>query len=286
MPKSHEDIQSFIARMDLTSEAPREGTWVIKGLSGVDNIVVEFAPFDPWGRRRLGDLYRAHKFYEDAYREYQVLGWLVPQDESVLLLLADSAAGVGRSDEALRLTGRVAEAVGARTGDRGASAWARVLYALRLARLRRDAQQKGDKNLLGQLQMRGRSDGLSGYAGKLLVAVAWAHPDANLQLYLSPPGREFDKANPDGERAAIRGGGIGLEAQRYDRVEAGDWQLVVRKPQGPQGQGRYSGEVSILIDEGGPGESLLTAPIAIPADAETQAVRFTLSGGRLIPQNK
>ena len=26
------------------------------------------------------------------------------------------------------------------------------------------------------------------------VAVSWAHPDANLQLYLSPPGREIDKA--------------------------------------------------------------------------------------------
>lgn len=244
--------------------------------------IVEFAPFDPWGRRRLGDLYRAHKFYEDAYREYQVLGWLVPQDESVLLLLADAAAGVGRSDEALRLTGRVAEAVGARTGDHGASAWARVLYALRLARLRRDAQQKGDQNLLGQLQMRGRSDGLAGYAGKLLVAVTWAHPDANLQLYLSPPGREIDKANPDGERATIRGGGIGLEAQRYERVEAGDWHFVVRKPPGVQGQGRYSGELNVLIDEGGAGEALLTAPIALPADAETQSVQFTLSGGKLI----
>jgi tetratricopeptide (TPR) repeat protein len=248
--------------------------------------IVEFAPFDPWGRRRLGDLYRAHKFYDAAYREYQVLGWLLPQDESVLLLLADAAAGLGRSDEALRLTGRVAEAVGARTGERGPSAWARVLYALRLARLRQEAQQKGDKNLLGQLQVRGRSDGLAGYAGKLLVAVTYAHPDANLQLFLAPPGRGVDKANPDGERATIQGGGIGLEAQRYDRVEAGDWRLMVRKPAGAQGQGSYTGELSVLVDEGGANEALLTAPLVLPADAETQAVQFTLSGGKLIPQTR
>jgi tetratricopeptide (TPR) repeat protein len=248
--------------------------------------IVEFAPFDPWGRRRLGDLYRAHKFYEAAYREYQVLGWLVPQDESVLLLLADAAAGVGRSDEALRLTGRVAEAVGARAGERGASAWARALYALRLARLRKEAQLKGDKNLLGQLQVRGRSDGLSGYAGKLLVAVSWAHPDANLQLYVAPPGRGVDKANPDGERATIQGGTIGLEAQRYDRIEAGDWHFVVRKPPGTPGQGRYEAELTVLSDEGGASETLLTVPLVLPADAETQAVRYTLTGGKLLPETK
>ena len=248
--------------------------------------IVEFAPFDPWGRRRLGDLYRAHKFYEPAYREYQVLGWLVPQDESVLLLLADAAAGLGRSDEALRLTGRVAEAVGARAAEHGTSAWARVLYAVRLARLRKEAQAKGEKNLLGQLQVRGRSDGLSGYAGKLLVAVTWAHPDANLQLYLAPPGRGVDKANPDGERATIQGGNIGLEAQRYDRIEAGDWHLTVRKPAGTQGQDRYIGELTVLLDEGGANEALLTAPLALAADAETQAVHFTLSSGKLIPETK
>ena len=55
-----------------------------------------------------------------------------------------------------------------------------------------DAQRKGDQNLLGQLKVRGRSDGLAGYAGKLLIAVTWSHPDAQLQLQLQPPGRSSE----------------------------------------------------------------------------------------------
>lgn len=43
--------------------------------------IVEFAPYDPWGRRRLGNLYLAHGFFDAAYREFQVLGWLVPQGD-------------------------------------------------------------------------------------------------------------------------------------------------------------------------------------------------------------
>lgn len=66
MPKSHEDIQSFIARMDLTSEAPREGTWVIKGLSGVDNIVVTLAGPVVVFRVKIMDVPLHHR--EDLYR--------------------------------------------------------------------------------------------------------------------------------------------------------------------------------------------------------------------------
>ena len=248
--------------------------------------IVEFAPYDPWGRRRLGNLYLAHGFFDAAYREFQVLGWLVPQDESVLLLLADAAAGLGRFDEALRLSSRVAEAVGAQNSARGASAWARVLYAIRLAKLRAEAKQKGDQNLLGQLTVRGRSDGLSGYAGKLLVALTWAHPDAGLQLLITPPGRLDDKTNPSGERANIQGGSVGLEAQRFDRVEAGDWRFVVYKPSAGKGQGSYRGELTVLFDEGGAQESVLVAPIEIPAGSDYSSLRFRFSSGRLIPETK
>ena len=72
--------------------------------------IVEFAPGDPWARRRLGDLYRAHGWYEESYREYETLTRLLPDDDSVLLLLAAAAAGAGRTDEALRLEERLSSA--------------------------------------------------------------------------------------------------------------------------------------------------------------------------------
>jgi hypothetical protein len=43
MPKSIEDIQSYLLKMDLPYEEPREGTWLVKGLDGVDNVVITLA---------------------------------------------------------------------------------------------------------------------------------------------------------------------------------------------------------------------------------------------------
>src|SRR3712207_3210248 len=43
MPKGIEDIQSYLMKMDLACEEPREGTWVVKGLDGVDNVVITLA---------------------------------------------------------------------------------------------------------------------------------------------------------------------------------------------------------------------------------------------------
>ncbi len=238
--------------------------------------IVEFAPFDPWGRRRLGDLYRAHGFYDAAYREYQGLSWLLPQDETVMLLLADAAAGQGRTDEALRLTSRVAEAVGAQKTQKGAPAWARALYAVRLARLLDDAKKKGDANLLGQLKVRGRSDGLVGYAGKLLFAVTWSHPDAQIELQLLPPGRGTDL-----QRASLQGGSVGIEAQRYERIDAGEWKVRVFRS-GSSTAGEYKGELTVIQNAGDEGEVIVRQPISF--SSTTGSVRdFIFRGKELTP---
>lgn len=247
--------------------------------------IVEFAPFDPWGRRRLGDLYRASQLFDAAYREYQVLAWLVPQDDSVALSLASAAAGMGRSDEALRLCSRIAEAVGARSGDRGAAAWARALYSVLFARLRLATK---DPSLLAKLGERGRSDGLAGYAGKLLFAATWPHPDAAVQLFVAPPGSELlpkkggkgaakDAALEDGERASTQAGVIGLEAQRYERAPAGTWRLSVRKT------GITSGplevEVLVLANAGEPEQKVLR--LSARFDGAPGVRRYTYEGSSL-----
>ncbi len=239
--------------------------------------IVEFAPFDPWGRRRLGDLYRAHGFFDSAYREYQGLSWLLPQDEGVMLLLADAAAALGRTDEALRLTSRVAEAVGAQKSQKGAPAWARALYAVRLARLISETGKKGDQNLLGQLRVRGRSDGIVGYAGKLLIAVTWSHPDAKLELQITPPGRGNEP-----QRAGILGGEVGIEAQRYDRTDPGEWRIRVIKPGGDASAGEYQGELTVLQGAGTAEELVLRQPLLLSA-ANGATREFVLRGKELSP---
>ncbi len=250
------------------------GEFLMRSGDGADGArafseIVEFAPFDPWGRRRLGDLYRASRLFEPAYREYQTLGWLNPQDDTVLLLLAGAAAGSGRSDEALRLSARVAEAVGARSGEKGVAAWARALYAALYARLRLQAAETNDARLQAQLLARGRSDGVAGYAGKLLFAVQWTHPDAGVQLYLAPP----SQPKGDGDRAALQGADVGIESQRLDRIEAGTWRLTVRKT------GLTSGPVSVdlfvLQNAGEASERVRRKTVEFPATSDSKTFNFS-----------
>ena len=54
-------------------------------------------PDDPIARRRIGDLLRAHGWYEDAARQYETLARLTPDDASVPLLLAAAAGGHGQA---------------------------------------------------------------------------------------------------------------------------------------------------------------------------------------------
>jgi hypothetical protein len=267
------------------------GEFLMRAGDGADGArafseIVEFAPFDPWGRRRLGDLYRANQIFDGAYREYQLLGWLLPQDESVLLSLSNAAAGMGRSDEALRLCSRIAESVGAHSGDRGAAAWARALYAVLFGRMR---LQTKDQALIDKLSERGRSDGLRGYAGQLLLAATWSHPDADVQLYVAPPGTPAPVAqsagkgkekkaaakevqNPDGERAAIQAAPIGLEAQRYERLPPGSFRLTVRKLGVTSGP--VDAELLILENAGEPNQVVTRLSARFSAETGTRTYTF------------
>jgi hypothetical protein len=41
--KTASDVQAYLERMELPYEEHREGTWVVSGLDGVDNLVVTLA---------------------------------------------------------------------------------------------------------------------------------------------------------------------------------------------------------------------------------------------------
>ncbi|MBL8634451.1 MAG: hypothetical protein JNM40_14610 [Myxococcales bacterium] len=43
MAKGIEDIQSYLLKMDLRYEEPREGIWVLSGLDGIDKLVITLA---------------------------------------------------------------------------------------------------------------------------------------------------------------------------------------------------------------------------------------------------
>ncbi|MCA9611270.1 MAG: hypothetical protein KC586_00795, partial [Myxococcales bacterium] len=85
-PLTDAGIRTAIGEMFLRLEDETEARRVF-------GEIVEFAPEDAFARRRLGDLYRAYGWHEDAYRQYLTLAALTPDDPTVSLLLAQAAAG-------------------------------------------------------------------------------------------------------------------------------------------------------------------------------------------------
>jgi hypothetical protein len=64
--KTAADVQSYLMKMELPSEEPREGTWVVRGLDGIDNIVVTLAGPVLVFRVKVMDIPHHHR--EDLYR--------------------------------------------------------------------------------------------------------------------------------------------------------------------------------------------------------------------------
>ena len=66
MPKTTEDIQSYLLKMDLRYEEPREGTWLLSGLDGIDKIIITLAGPVVVFRVKIMDIPRHNR--EDLFR--------------------------------------------------------------------------------------------------------------------------------------------------------------------------------------------------------------------------
>lgn len=283
--------------------------------------LVELAPYDPWARRRLGHLLLAQaaqaeraadadqkawarQLFGDAYREYETLAWLTPGDSAVLLLMANAAAGMGRTDWALRLTQRVAESAEAGHGDGGPADWARLVASVRLAALRKELAE--DAQRLKKVQALGRRMGLLSWTRDVSLAATWSHPDADLQLWVRYPGRE------EPERVRLRGGAVGIEGLRHRHPEIWGPQAPSQPAAGPGRRGAeerrgvgdvsrtplylevrtgdtspdrvatYHGELWLLWREGSSGEAIHRLELAV--EPKDKALAFLLHPeGKLTP---
>jgi len=228
--------------------------------------IVEFRPTDPIARRRLGDLYRAFGWFDEAYRQYQTLAALAPHDGSVLLLMALAAAGTGRINEALRLEQRVA-ASAAGSGD--AARWALLWASLQLAGQRALARKKGDRKLLASLGALTRRAGVLRHARPLRVMLTWRHPDAAIELWGAHPGGRLQRADTLGPQYGIEAFGVRRPSK------TGVYQLEVHRF--PRMRNRQlSAELTVLWDEGGPQEKLQIFPLVLGPGVKV--LRFTVQG--------
>lgn len=153
--------------------------------------LVEFAPEDPAARRRLGDLLRAHGWYEEALRQYLTLQTLTPDDPSVPLLIAAAAQGLGRVEEAVGWAEKAA-AAGSPDGKSALSRAARATAAVFLAWAREDALRTGKKDDAEKLLARSRrlvaSDKTDAAASSVRILVTWSHPELHPSVWTNTLG--------------------------------------------------------------------------------------------------
>jgi Ca-activated chloride channel family protein len=231
--------------------------------------MVEFRPRDPAVRRRLGDLYRAYGWHAEAYRQYQTLASLRPQDMSVLLLMAAAAAGSGRIDEALRLEARVAGTAEPGSAE-GLAKWALLWSSVRLMKLRWKARQAGDKGKekLAKLLARTRRSGVLGLAKPFRVVLIWSHPAADVELYVGA-------GDYTPSRAGLLGSLYGIEAYQTRKPDPAGYTVEVRRV-GRATARQVKAELLIIWDEGKPTEKLWHRSLTF--DRKTKKATFKVTG--------
>jgi tetratricopeptide (TPR) repeat protein len=261
--KVRTEVGEFWLRQNDEAEARR-----------VFSEIVEHTPLDPWARQRLGDLYRAHGWHDDAYREYRTLAMLRPDDGEVLLLLARAAAGAGRVDEALRLEQRLSESTDP-SDDEGAAATARLWSWLRLSEL---AATADDEALRADARRRMRENGVLRDPPAMLVAITFDHPDDGISLRVRHP--TFDPLQPF-EPADLGASAYGLVAMRVGEREDGEYrfQLVRNERENLRDQ---TCTLVVLLSPGTPDERRIATEVTLP---RTEPVKiFALSAdGTLVP---
>jgi Ca-activated chloride channel family protein len=156
--------------------------------------LVEFAPDDPAARRRLGDLLRAHGWYDEALRQYLTLQTLTPDDPAVPLLIASAAQGLGRIEEAVGWAEKAA-AAGSPDGKSALARAARVTALAFLAWAREEALRTGKKDDAERLLARTRRlvagaarPGGQAEAESVRVLVTWSHPELHPSLWTTALG--------------------------------------------------------------------------------------------------
>ncbi len=232
--------------------------------------MVEFRPHDPAVRRRLGDLYRAYGWHDEAYRQYETLANLRPQDMSVLLLMAAAAADGGRIDEALRLEGRVAGSAEPGTAQ-GLARWALLWKSVRLMKLRWNARQENDTETLATLLARTRRSGVLSSARPLRIALIWSHPSADVELSVGA-----GKYRPS--RANLLGSLFGIEAFETGEISEDGYTIQVSRV-GPESQRRVNAQLLVMWNEGKPDEKLWIKDLSFgPDDREA---KFKLEDGQV-----
>lgn len=241
--------------------------------------IVEFAPDDPVARRRLGDLLRAHGWFEEAARQYQTLAKLTPDDPAVYLLLASAAEGLGKLEEAVRWAEK-AGASGAPDLPQSAAQTARALAVTYLAWERdaaRASNRKDDAEALSVRAARLLSGGrpLDAKSSGSRATLVWSHPDLHPTLWSNALGA----AMPAQEQDASAGVAHVVVPRRDDafvevRIDPEDAERAARLG--------ATATLTVILHEGEDGERIKRIPVKFGAGT-SPTQRFRITGEEVTP---
>jgi TonB family protein len=235
--------------------------------------IVEFAPWSYQARRRLGDLYRAYGWYEDAYRQYETLSKMAPNDDAVLILLADAAILAGRSDEGLRVLEQVSQSEPSFEGKISPAEVARIYASLTLAEMRVKARADKDEKKVKKLVDRTRKAGVLRDAEKLKIVLSWAHPDAVFGLAVKFPGSEL--ARPFKSAPTL-----GLQWVTDKSAPGGDILVQVERLPGSVVK-EAKGTLYVIESEGDKTETLQKVDVVLTKKDETKKAWTVSPGGKV-----
>jgi Ca-activated chloride channel family protein len=132
---------------------------------------------------------RAHGWYDEAFRQYETLAQLTPDDPAVPLLLAAAAQGMGRIEEAVSWAEKAASA-GSPDGTSPVSRAARATASAFLSWARDEAVRAKRSDDAERLRARARRVAGADVApaGSVRFLVTWAHPELHPVLWTSALG--------------------------------------------------------------------------------------------------
>ncbi len=234
--------------------------------------IVEFGADDPVARRRLGDLLRAHGYYEQAARQYETLEQLMPDDATVPLLRAAASQGLGKIEEAVRWAEKAAGA-NAPDGASGSAKTARAIALTYLAWAWDDARKAKNDDLASRLLLRTKQQLGTGKTEGIRLSLAWAHPDFHPVLWTDALGAMMPAADGD----AL----LGI-AQSY---VPGSRKVAIEirfEPEAARVAARFGLEATLtaVIAEGTNDERVVRVPLKLELNGPT-TLRYSLADGQL-----
>ncbi len=239
--------------------------------------IVEFSPDDPAARRRLGDLLRAHAWFEEAARQYETLAALLPDDPGVALLRGAAAEGRGLLEDAVKFAekGISSGPPDARTGP---AATARALAATflawgQLAAQERNDAAEGDRLSARKARMLPTSADATSIPGasRTRVAAVWSHPDLHPTLWSNALGTPLPTT--EGDPA------LGV-AQVDGPTRSGNWIELRVDPLEVERVARLGAEIDVLfaIAEGSKEEHLVRKKVRFARGGPAE-LRFSTETG-------